>query len=339
MLTTAQPVTYPKATIVNYYETKQSPFFIQFDGTTLTETTKDTIKTVKPRGLILQNMNITDEKQLKDLTDSIHEYGKSLGIKIEIATDEEGGVVSRLKNMPEYPKYNGMSSFQQNIPQAEIYLEEQNHAAFLHEMGIDINFAPVTDIAYTTDSIMQSRSPSNDPKAASEIIGVVIGSHHNIGVKTTAKHFPGHGRTTIDSHQAVPIIDISKTDWFNSDAQPFIKAIESNTEYIMTGHLIYPQIDKNPASISSTWIKEVLRKELGFKGKVITDDLKMNGLTIPKEITDQLNKESDPISDLAIKSKLAISAGNNYIIMILPDEKMIRVYNKWLSLEKAEANI
>lgn len=92
-------------------------------------------------------------------------------------------------------------------------------------------------------------------------------------ILTTLKHYPGHGRTHIDSHQVIPVINISRSEWEKTDYLPFKAGIDAGTDFVMMGHLVYPQIDTEPASLSLTHNK--ILREKGFEGLIITDDLRM----------------------------------------------------------------
>jgi beta-N-acetylhexosaminidase len=153
----------------------------------------------------------------------------------------------------------------------------KERAQYLASFGFDINFAPVADIAYQADSIMASRSFGHDPKTvADKVSATVVGSAAG-GVVAAAKHFPGHGRTTVDSHDAIPVVDISKAEWLKTDATPFAAAVKAGVQMIMVGHLDFPQWDSEPTSLSRV-STNALRNDLGFTGVIVTDDLGMGAL-------------------------------------------------------------
>lgn len=164
----------------------------------------------------------------------------------------------------------------------------KERAKFLAQFGFDINFAPVADVAFRPDSAMASRSFGSDPRLVADKVQAVVRGSRSGRVVGAAKHFPGHGRTSVDSHQAIPVVDISRKDWLASDALPFASAIKAGVEMIMMGHLAYTQWDTRMTSLSPVAVK-ALRKDLGFRGIIVTDDLGMGALAAmdPFQILDQ----------------------------------------------------
>jgi beta-N-acetylhexosaminidase len=148
---------------------------------------------------------------------------------------------------------------------------------FLAHYGFDVNFAPVADVAYTAASTMYLRSFGSDPKMVADKVSAVVRGAQALRVMGAAKHFPGHGRTSIDSHFAIPTVDLSFADWKKSDALPFRAAIHAGVEMVMIGHLNFPQWDNKPMSLSKVSVR-TLRDELKFDGVIVTDDLGMGAL-------------------------------------------------------------
>jgi beta-N-acetylhexosaminidase len=159
---------------------------------------------------------------------------------------------------------------------------------FLTSYGFDINFAPVADIAYAANSSMVYRSFGKDPHEVARKVAAIVSGSRNGRIAGAVKHFPGHGRAAEDSHFTLPKIDISYSDWIKSDALPFKYAIDQRVEMVMIGHLLFPQWDNQPASISKAAVN-VLRSKLGFKGVIVTDDLGMGALAgrDPFDLVDQ----------------------------------------------------
>jgi len=359
---------YPQEAVNKYYQDIQSPMYIGIDGTYLTEQTQNLLNEVRPAGVILVSSNISDFAQTKSLIKSIKDYGKNLGIDIKIATDEEGSLVARLKSLPEYPTYTSPGIYAQSyypvcadqianeiMPDCQyemtkvetinpynhkilttyiptgVYQEELAHAEFMRELGIDINFAPVADIAYDQDSIMISRALGYDVTQSSVNVGQYVSAERSASIMTTLKHFPGHGRTNYDTHFQIAPIHLDYITWLETDAKPFNKGIEKGSEYIMTGHLMYPEIDNNSASVSAKWIKEILRKDLDYKGWIITDDIKMQGITKSDGFVQAstANWDNRYYPDMI---KQSLNAGNNYVILILSESDMLDVWQVTQSL-------
>ena len=245
-------------------------FMFQAVGVEMTPTFLDALQTVQPGGIIFFGDNIGAGDQVKqfvvDIHDSVHPLPPF------IAIDEEGGPVVR---MPDDPVPGAVELGLMRNKTVKAYGKER--ARFLAQFGFDVNFAPVADVAYRPDSVMASRAFGSNPKTVSDKVSATVTGSIAGGVLPAAKHFPGHGRTSVDSHDAVPIVDISKREWLKTDATPFAAAIKSGVEMVMVGHLDFPQWDAMPTSLSRVAI-DTLRNDLGFKGVVVTDDLGMGAL-------------------------------------------------------------
>jgi len=246
-------------------------FMFQAYGVEMSPDFQAILGDAKPGGIIFFGANIGTNDQIKgfvsDIHDSIHPLPPF------IAIDEEGGPVVR---MPEDPVPGAVELGLMKNKTVRALGKER--AQYLAEFGFDVNFAPVADIAYQPDSVMASRSFGSDPKTVSDKVSATVSGSIAGGVLPAAKHFPGHGRTSVDSHDAVPIVDISKNEWLKTDATPFAAAISSGVQMIMVGHLDFPQWDSRPTSLSRVAI-DTLRNDLGFKGVIVTDDLGMGALS------------------------------------------------------------
>jgi beta-N-acetylhexosaminidase len=228
------------------------------------------LQTVQPGGIIFFGANVGTDDQVKKFVGDIH--GSMHPLPPLVAIDEEGGPVVRL---PEDPVPGAVELGLMKNKTVRALGKER--AQYLAEFGFDVNFAPVADIAYQATSVMATRSFGNNPKTvADKVSATVIGSAAG-GVVAAAKHFPGHGRTTVDSHEAVPVVDISKQEWLKTDAEPFAAAVKSGVEMIMVGHLDFPQWDALPTSLSRVAM-DTLRNDLDFDGVIVTDDLNMGAL-------------------------------------------------------------
>ena len=159
-----------------------------------------------------------------------------------------------------------------------------NQASFIarqmRECGLNLIFAPVADVNLNPDNpIINIRSYGDDPEVVSHLCSAFIKGCQNNGVLACAKHFPGHGRTGVDSHVDLPVQNTSLETLQNSDLIPFEKSIEAGVASIMTAHIAFSQIgDGNAATISQGLISDALRDEIGFEGLVITDSLHMEGI-------------------------------------------------------------
>ncbi|MBR1911360.1 MAG: glycoside hydrolase family 3 protein [Treponema sp.] len=247
-------------------------------------------------------------------TDDIHRVAKSVStlqresasgrfkIPLFVATDQEGGWIRHVKGSTSETPGNmaiGASGYPVDAFYSGYYINKEIKA-----LGINMNFAPVVDL-YTNlnSSVIGPRSFSSDPEDASILALAFSKGCESAGVIPTAKHFPGHGDTSLDSHGKLPSIDIDYDLWKRRELVPFQHLIQSKVPAIMSGHLAYPQIDTSgaPASLSKLFLTEILRKRLGFEGLIITDDMMMNGAT---QFAGSLTKAFT----------MAIEAGNDIII-------------------------
>jgi len=222
--------------------------------------------------------NITDPEQVRELCTSLQHISDT---PLIIAVDAEGGMINRLK-----PKYGFIEipSHQQlgriNSPETT-YREINRLAKQLAELGINTNFAPVIDLNRNPDNPVITkleRSFSDDPDIVSAQAEAFIKAHHDNRVLIAIKHFPGHGSSTGDTH--IGLTDV--TDTYSSvELQPFAKLIKKGlVDMVMTSHIINRNFDPDyPVTLSGYYIKNILRKDLGYDGVVVSDDMQMGAIT------------------------------------------------------------
>jgi len=150
-------------------------------------------------------------------------------------------------------------------------------AAELLAVGVDFSFAPVLDIDCGVSQIIGNRSFSTDPELATHLASLFRKGMNKAGMAATGKHFPGHGAVALDSHLALPMDERDLDSIRAKDFLPFKQLIREGLEGIMPAHVVYPNIDPNPAGFSPFWIQQILRRELNFDGTVFSDDLSMAG--------------------------------------------------------------
>lgn len=241
----------------------------------------NSLQTVQPGGVLFVQPNIGSPDQIAAYIEAIHTSGNH--VPPFVGVDQEGGPVTRVPGDP-VPGASSMAA----LPDAHVQKLAKERAKFLESFGFDVNFAPVADVAYTARSTMYYRAFGNNPKSVAAKISAMVEGSRDGGIGSAAKHFPGHGRTEVDSHFGLPKIDISVEEWRETDALPFAAAIEEGVEMIMLGHLDYTQWDDAPASISKVAVSH-LREDLGFQGVAVTDDLGMGalGAYTPYELADK----------------------------------------------------
>ena len=238
------------------------------------------IKNVKPWGIILFSRNIKNINQLKNLTKSIREIFNDKNYPILI--DEEGGSVSRLKKIlnfdfpSQYYFGNYYKKDKKNFYKSYVYFINKICEIF-HKVGININTVPVLDVRRNNShKIIFNRSFSTNPRIVS-ILGVLCENLYKKNkIITIVKHVPGHGSSTSDSHISLPVVKNKKKELIKKDFTPFKK---TKSLMAMTAHVVYKKYDPiYAATHSKIIISKVIRKMIGFKGLLVSDDISMKAL-------------------------------------------------------------
>lgn len=203
-------------------------------------------------------------------------------IPLFIASDIERGVEQQIKGTTPFPCPMAVAAaLHRESPEDMAVLEDAVRAVAEEaiDIGINMPLIPVMDVNQNPDNpIICTRAFSDDPAKVARLGTRYIKVLEQSGLISCAKHFPGHGDTSTDSHIALPVITKPYEDLMDRDVMPFIEAIKAGTRSIMIGHLTVPALDMKPASLSGRVITDLLRKELGFEGLVLTDALNMNAL-------------------------------------------------------------
>jgi len=249
---------------------------VGFDGTELSADVKFLIKDLHVGGLILFTRNIEAPEQVRHLCLSCQKYAESCGEPaLFIAVDQEGGTVARLKSpFTEFSGNAHMQGREDAVAFARISARE------LLDVGINMNMAPVLDVAIDPlASIMKDRAFGSDAEWVSRLGMAVIHHLQEGGVMSVAKHFPGIGRTTLDSHLDLPFLETNAEDLAAIDLAPFQEAIKKGVAGMMLSHICYRSLDdQRPASLSKKIARDLLRHRLGYDGVVMTDDLDMGAI-------------------------------------------------------------
>jgi len=271
---------------------------VGFDGTELTRELMFLINTLKVGGIILFKGNIKNPGQIKNLCKSVQDYARLCGQPpLIISIDQEGGQVARLKEpFTQFPGNPAIKSEEDAAGYAETTASE------LLEVGINMNMAPVMDVApESAGSVMSGRVFGSDPYWVSKMGVVVIERFQSRKLMAVAKHFPGIGRTVLDSHLELPVFDAELTEMESFDLIPFEAAIRHNVAGMMLSHILYAKIDSEwPASLSKRIAKELLRDCMGYEGIVMTDDLDMGAIKNHYEIETSIRQILSAGIDMAL---------------------------------------
>lgn len=298
-------------------EEKIGQMLIVTDSSTIAdEDLLKNLETIKPGGFILFSDNIESYEQTTKLIDDIN---STADIPMFISIDQEGGRVARIKKLSDTEVTIIPSMYKLGLTKDEELAYEVGKVVGeeLRALNINMDFAPVLDIySNPENTVIGDRAFGSTAELVSNMALSFSQGLESTGVISVYKHFPGHGDTYEDSHNTLPIITKTKEELMELELIPFKDAIENGADVIMVGHLAIPSITGNskPASLSKEVITELLKKELGFNGIVITDALNMGALT--KQYTEE---------EIYIN---AINAGIDILLMPEFDNETIEIILK-----------
>lgn len=276
---------------------KTQPFgavMLDIAGTTLADSEREIVNHPNTGAVILFSRNYESPEQVTDLIQSIRSARNG---EILIAVDQEGGRVQRFQN--------GFT----RLPAAALYENESEiseiagwlMAAELLAVGVDFSFAPVLDVDCGISTIIGNRAFSQNAEKVTQLASAFRRGMNRAGMAATGKHFPGHGSVALDSHLTLPIDECDLEAIRQNHLQPFRQLIAEGLEGIMPAHVLYSQIDSQPAGFSHFWIQQILRQELRFDGVVFSDDLSMEGAA--------------SMGDFSQRAKVALNAGCDMVLV------------------------
>lgn len=236
-------------------------------------------------GIVYFEQNIQDREQVTSMLSNMQSISeKNTGIPIFLATDEEGGMVTRVygSGVDNIPYVSDMLSIGSTDVPEQAYWAGNQIGSYLNELGFNVNFAPVADIySNMANTVIGSRAFGYDAETVSEMVPMAVRGLKDAGLKATLKHFPGHGDTAEDSHAGYASSYKTMDELRNCELLPFQAGIEAGADFVMIGHISVPNVtgDDTPASLSYTVVTKILREEMGFDGIVITDALNMGAIS------------------------------------------------------------
>ena len=252
------------------------PMMVDVDGFELTKDDHELLLNPLVGGVILFTRNFNSKEQVYNLIQTIKELRTP---SLLVAIDHEGGRVQRFKDpFTTIPALRLLG--EQYDKNSETALEDAQTFGWLTAIEllsfeIDFSFTPVLDVDYGMSGIIGDRAFHHSPNVIAKLAAAYIEGMHQAGMAATGKHFPGHGGVTADSHTDMPVDNRDLDYLLENDIIPFRELIPKSLDGIMPAHVVYENIDNNPAGFSSFWLKEILRDKLKFEGVIFSDDLDM----------------------------------------------------------------
>jgi beta-N-acetylhexosaminidase len=274
---------------------------IGLSGTRISDHERRQLASPLVSGVVLFSRNIESHAQVAELIASLRKTRPEPGFVI--CVDQEGGVVQRFREgFTRLPPLATLGAMHDRDPAHARALAEEHAWVMASEMraiDIDISFAPVIDLA-RGNRIIGTRAFHRAPDVVIALADAYVRGMHMAGMAVTLKHFPGHGSIAEDTHIDMatdprPLDAIRETD-----LQPFAEGIELGVEAIMMAHIVYPEVDAASAGQSRIWIEDVLRRELGFQGLVLSDDISMTGAGADMDLTHRAQAHAKAGCDLIL---------------------------------------
>ncbi len=288
---------------------------LAFEGFMLDQTMRERLLAWQPAGVTLfRHSNIESPEQVRALTSAIQQVAREAGwAPFLIAADQEGGQLAAIGEgvtaLPGNMALGATGSDDLAFRAGEVIGRE------LAALGINVNYAPVCDVnSNPQNPVIGVRSFGEEPHEVARLAAAMIRGMQRHGVAATAKHFPGHGDTAEDSHLEAPVVPHGRDRLARVEWVPFRAAIEAGVRLVMTAHVAVPAITGQatvPATLSAALIEDVLRRELGFEGVVVSDALDMHAIQQGE--------------GLLLDSLAAVLAGNNLLLLGPKREDQARV--------------
>jgi beta-N-acetylhexosaminidase len=234
-----------------------------------------------------------------------------------IAVDHEGGRVQRFRSgFTAIPPMRDLGDAWARDPNQALRLAQAAGRVIGHELsthGVDFSFTPVLDLDFGHSAVIGNRAFAGDARTVAALAGALMEGLAAAGQSAVGKHFPGHGYAEADSHVAMPVDERSFDEINALDIEPYRLLIPRGLAGVMPAHVIFPAFDPLPVGFSATWLQQILRDQLGFRGMIFSDDLTMEGASVA--------------GDISARARMAFDAGCDMVLVCnAPDEarKLVR---------------
>lgn len=275
------------------------PVILDLIGPEVTAEEREILQHPMVAGVILFARHYESPEQIAALVREIRAARK---MPLLVTVDQEGGRVQRfIKGFTRLPAMGEIGECASADAMKLAECAGWMMASEVLSVGVDLSFAPVLDLNKGHNTVIGSRSFHHEPLQVVRLAKAFIRGMHEAGMRATGKHFPGHGDVRTDSHLELPVDDREFLQIEREDLIPFRELLSQSLDAIMPAHILFPKVDSHQVGFSAHWLQTILRKTLGFKGIIISDDLNMRG--------------AGDSEDYAARARSALTAGCDFILI------------------------
>lgn len=307
------------------------PVMLDLKGLSLAEEERELLAHPAVGGVILFGRNYQSPEQAAGLVAAIRAARPG---PLLIAVDQEGGRVQRLRDgYTRLPPADAYWRHGGGADEAKALAKEAGWlmAAEVRAIDVDFSFAPVLDVDCGISEIIGDRSFARDPHIASRQAGAFIAGMREAGMASVGKHFPGHGGVAADSHLALPLDGRSWDELWEADLLPYRQLIPLGLDAVMPAHVVYSQLDRQPAGFSRFWLQEVLRQRLNFNGAAFSDDLSMEGAAAAGDFAQRAHAALEAGCDMVLvcnnpdAARVVLSTLENFAFSQVSKDRLLRL--------------